>query len=83
MKSDVNKLFNASITRILELNSDLKNNLLEYFISVVLADKDISEQEVNFIYSIGQNLGFNIQEISMIFANMVQRSFVPSLDAIS
>ena len=61
----------------------LRNNLLEYIISVVLADKDIAEQEVNFIYHIGQGLGLSIKEISMIFAGMVQRNYVPSLDAIS
>lgn len=82
-ENDVDELFSSSINKILEINPGLKNNLLEYIISVVLADRDIAEQEVNFIYHIGQGLGLSIKEISMIFAGMVQRNYVPSLDAIS
>jgi hypothetical protein len=52
-------------------------------ISVVLADKNISEKEVNFIYSIGQELGLSVKEISILFANMIQGNFNPSLAAIS
>lgn len=82
-KADVDKLFKSSVNAILEINPGLKPNLLEYIISVVLADKNIGEKEVNFVYNIGQGLGLSVKEISIIFANMIQRNFSPSLAAIS
>lgn len=83
LKQDVDKLFESSVKQLLHLNPGLRPAMLEYIISVVLADKDIAEKEVNFIYHIGQQLGLSIKEISLIFANLVQRSFVPSIDSIS
>ena len=82
-KADVDKLFENSVNAILQINPGLKPNLLEYMISVVLADKNISEKEVNFIYSMGQELGLSVKEISILFANMIQGNFSPSLAAIS
>lgn len=83
MKMDVQKLFEDAVNAILEINPGLKPSLLDYIISVVLADKEIAENEVNFIYCIGQNMGLSVKEISIIFANSIQRNYVPSLDAIS
>lgn len=82
-KNDIEKLFESSINAILQINPGLKPNLLEYIISVVLADKNIGEKEVNFVYSIGQGLGLSVKEISIIFANLIQQNFSPSLAAIS
>lgn len=82
-KADVDKLFEQSINAILNINPGLKPNLLEYIISIVLADREIGEKEVNFVYNIGKGLGLSVKEISIIFASMVQRNFNPSLDAIS
>lgn len=82
-KADVDKLFEQSINAILNINPGLKPNLLEYIISVILADREIGEKEVNFVYNIGKGLGLSVKEISLIFASMVQRNFNPSLDAIS
>lgn len=82
-KADVDKLFKDSVNAILSINSNLKANLLEYIIGIMLADKEIGEKEVNFVYNIGQGMGLSIKEISIIFASMVQRNFNPSLDAIS
>ena len=83
LKADVDKLFEGSINAILNINPGLKPNLLEYIISIVLADREIGEQEVNFVYNIGKGLGLSVKEISILFAGMVQRNFNPSLDAIS
>lgn len=83
LKADVNKLFEGSINAILNINPGIKPNLLEYIISIVLADREIGEQEVNFVYNIGKGLGLSVKEISILFAEMVQRNFNPSLDAIS
>ena len=61
----------------------MKAALLDYIVGVVIADKDIAEKEVNFIYHIGQQLGLSVREVSLIFADQVQRNYVPSIDAIS
>lgn len=82
-KSDVDALFQESVNTILSINPGLKPNLLEYIIGIILADREIGEKEVNFIYGIGKSLGLSVKEISVLFAGMVQRSFNPSLDAIS
>ena len=80
---DVDKLFADSVNQILQYDPSLKPALLDYIVGVVIADKDIAEKEVNFIYHIGQQLGLSVKEISLIFAEKVQQSYVPSIDAIS
>ena len=81
--ADVGKLFEDSVNAILEINPGLKPNLLEYMIGVVMADKEIGEQEVNFIYSMGESLELSVKETSIIFAELIQREFDPSLASIS
>ena len=83
LKMDVDKLFADSVNQILKYDPSLKPALLDYIVGVVIADKDIAEKEVNFIYHIGQQLGLSVKEISLIFAEKVQQSYVPSIDAIS
>ena len=83
LNRDVDKLFEESVNQILQYDPSLKPALLDYIVGVVISDKDIAEKEVNFIYHIGQQLGLSIKEISQIFADQVQRNYVPSLDAIS
>ena len=82
-QSDVDALFQESVNTILSINPGLKPSLLEYMIGIILSDREIGEKEVNFIYGIGKSLGLSVKEISVLFAGMVQRSFNPSLDAIS
>ncbi len=82
-QADVEELFEKSVNAIIGMNPGLKSNLLEYIIGIVLSDKEIGEKEVNFVYSIGKELGLSVREISIIFAGMIQRNFNPSLDAIS
>ena len=83
LKEDVDALFEKSVSTILSINPGLKPSLLEYMIGIILSDREIGEKEVNFIYGIGKSLGLSVQEISVLFAGMVQRNFNPSLDAIS
>ena len=83
LKKDVDALFQESVNQILQYDPSLKAALLDYIVSVVIADKDIAEKEVNFIYHIGQQLGLSVREVSLIFADQVQRNYVPSIDAIS
>ena len=57
--------------------------MLQYFIVIVLADREISQKEVSLIYEYGKNLGFTEKEISTHFASMIQRGYVPELESIS
>lgn len=82
-KGDVDKMFEQSVNQLIQYDPSLKPALLDYIVGMVLADKDIAEKEVNFIYHIGQQLGLSVKEISQIFASQVQRNYVPSLDSIS
>lgn len=82
-KSDVDALFQESVNTILSINPGLKPGMLEYIIGIILADREIGEKEVNFVYNMGKGLGLSVKEISILFAGMVQRNFNPSLDAIS
>lgn len=82
-KQDVDKLFEDSVKQILSINSSLRPVLLEYMINVILSDRAIAEAEVNFIYDLGARLGLSPKEISLSFADMVQRNFNPSITAIA
>ena len=81
-QSNVPELFNASVQHILEHDPGLREALLSYMMGLVLSDKHISEEEVKLIYDFGSHLGLSEKEISQQFAEMIQRNFVPSLDAI-
>lgn len=83
LKEDVDALFQESVNTILSINPGLRPGMLEYIIGIILADREIGEKEVNFVYNMGKSLGLSVKEISVLFAGMVQRNFNPSLDAIS
>ena len=80
---NVDKLFQDAVNALIEADPSIRPGLLQYMIEIVIADKDIHEKEVNFIYDIGRKLGLDLKEISRIFAGMVQRYFSPSLSALA
>ena len=81
-QNDVVKIFNQSIGHILDSNPGMKDGLLSYMMGLVLSDKDISQAEIDLIYQVGHNMGFADKEISVMFAGMIQRNYVPSLESI-
>lgn len=80
--ADVVSLFNQSLSNILSKEPGMRDNLLLYMISLVLSDKEISDAEVRLIYNIGSNMGYSDKEISVKFAEMIQRNYIPSLSSI-
>jgi len=82
-KADVPKLFKTSVQNILSQDPGMKEGLLAYLMDLVMSDKEISADEIGFIYNFGDNLGFTEKEISRKFAEMIQRNYVPSLESIS
>ena len=81
-ETDVSKLFNESVNRILNKDPGMRDAILSYMIGLVMSDKDISDDEIGLIYSFGKNIGFSEKEISVKFAEMIQRNYVPSLESI-
>lgn len=80
--ADVGKLFNQSVQNILNQNPGMRDSILEYMMSLVLSDKEITKEEIELIYGFGNNIGFTEKEISVKFATMIQRNYVPSLESI-
>ena len=81
-KANVSEVFSKAITAILDIDPGMRGPMLRYVMSLVLSDKDIAEKELEFIYSFGANLGFGEKEISTMFAETIQREYVPSLNSI-
>lgn len=82
LESDVVEMFNTSVKSLLEKSPGMRDGLLEYMIELVLSDKEIAIEEVNLVYTFGNNIGFSDKEISVKFAQMIQQHYVPSLESI-
>lgn len=80
--SNVPELFNTSVQNILEKDPGMRDGILAYMIGLVLSDKDIAQDEVDLIYSFGKGIGFSDKEISVKFAEIIQRNYMPSLESI-
>jgi len=81
-KGNVGEIFSKSVSSILEIDPRMRESMLRYVMSLVMSDKDIAGGEVDFIYSFGANLGFGEKEVSTMFAETIQREYVPSLNSI-
>ncbi|MCK9155627.1 MAG: M48 family metallopeptidase [Paludibacteraceae bacterium] len=77
------KYCNEAMEYIMKTNPGLRDSMLVYLISIVIADNKFEEREVSLIYSIGTALGFQKREIAEAFAVQVQKQFIPSVDSIS
>ena len=75
-------LFEKSVNAILNYDFNLREGLLSYLAHIAIVDKDICEQEVNFIYNVGCKMNMTPKEISRIFAGVIQQKYVPGLEAI-
>lgn len=60
----------------------MRASLLSYIIHLAIIDKKLDEKEINFIYNVGDMMKFTVKEISRIFADMIQRNYIPSLESI-
>ncbi len=81
-EANVPELFRQSVQNILSKDPGMRDILLTYMISLVLSDKEIAQEEVDFIFAFGKEIGFSDKETSVKFAEMIQRNYVPSLEAI-
>lgn len=79
---DVVSIFNESVSKILEINPGMRDNLLKYMIRIVLSNKNISDEEIELIYTFGNNIGLSEVEIATAIAEDIQQNYVPGMDAI-
>ena len=79
---DVASVFNESVSKILEINPGMRDSLLKYMIRIVLSDKNITDEEIELIYTFGSNIGLSEMEIATAIAEDIQQSYVPGMDAI-
>ena len=82
-KQDVPALFNESLNKILEINPGYREALIKYVISIVMSDSVIEEEELDMVYSFGNQIGFSEVEIASYLALEIQKSFVPDILSIS
>jgi hypothetical protein len=77
-KDDVQKVFNDSVDKILEINPSMDEELLRYFIKVVIADGILDEGEMGLIFNFGQKLGFTDGEIATAVGIKLKEDFAPT-----
>ncbi len=82
-EKDVFKTFNDSVENILRINPGMREEMINYLIYVVMSDKVITEEEVSLLYEIGRNIGLSDMEVATAIAVAIQKSYIPSLEAIS
>lgn len=82
-QQDVVKIFHSSIEEVLKRRPDMRDAMLSYVISLILADSSFNEQEIDFIFDIGEKaFGFSTKEVADRMAAAIQHNFVPSYEAI-
>lgn len=81
-EQDIMEIFNNSIENILKINPGMRDEILNYLITIVVSDKRISTKEVEFLYNFGANIGYSEMEVANAIATVIQRNFVPDINAI-
>lgn len=77
------EIFYSSIEEVIKRRPDMREAMLSYIISLILADSSFNQQEVDFIFEIGEKcFGFTHKEIADRMAAAIQQNFVPSYEAI-
>lgn len=77
------EIFYSSIEEVLKRRPDMRDGMLVYMISLILADSSFNQQEVDFIFEIGEKcFGFTTKEIADRMAGAIQQNFIPSYEAI-
>ncbi len=83
VEKNVPELFQESIEKIMETNPEMRDAMLNYLISIVLADEEMKKPEIEAVFTIGHNLlGFSSIEIAQLFLQMIQSGFNPKAQSI-
>jgi uncharacterized tellurite resistance protein B-like protein len=75
----VMEVFNASAGAIISANPAERYSLFEFMVGVALADRQIFQQEIEFLYKVAESFGMTRIEAAQIIAQCIQREFMPEL----
>lgn len=76
----VKDFFTNSIQNILKINPGERYKMLGYLTGIALADREIAEKEIDFLYEVGMKLlSLSKKEIAQVIGNAIQNSFMPKL----
>jgi len=79
-KEELLNIFKGSAAAILQHNPGERAVMLAYVIEVILADREITETELQFIYELGQKMfEFSKKEVAQQLAHAIRERFVPKL----
>lgn len=82
-KGDYMKTLDESIDAVLAMAPDMRINLLNYIIRIVLADNELDEKEMQIIYDLGmRKLGFSEKEIAEQLGVHIHEVFRPRASAL-
>lgn len=80
-QGDVMELFNTSVQKIMEIEPMMREALLRYVISIVMADNSLSKEEMEFVFEMGENaFGYSRKECAVMMAQQMQLDFTPDVD---
>ena len=76
----VNEFFIQSAQNILKFNPGERYQMLNYLAGVAMADKEIAQREIDFLYDVGVKiLQFSKKETAQIIGDAIQKKFLPKL----
>jgi Zn-dependent protease with chaperone function len=75
----VQEIFFGSASEILKVNPSERYGMFEYLVGIALADRKIFQQEIDFLYKVGEQFGFTRKEVAQITATMIQKEFMPDI----
>lgn len=78
-QEEITKLFNDSVNYILERNPFERYDMFNFLMDIVICDRSINENEVEFLFNIGTNVfGLARKEIAQAFGAIIRASFRPN-----
>ncbi|MEI6155570.1 MAG: TerB family tellurite resistance protein, partial [Deltaproteobacteria bacterium] len=76
----VQEIMETSAKTLLGLNPGDRFPMFEMLMNIVIADKDISREEIAFLYNYGESVfNFSRKEIAQILADGIQKKFMPKI----
>lgn len=83
VKMDVNKVFFDSVSKILEADPGMRENMFCYVVNLVISDRTLDVKEIDLLYGVAENVfSYSRKEAARILANLIQANYVPSVEAI-
>ena len=79
-KENISDVFKESVKFMLSARPGDKYFVISFLIDIILSDRKITKEEIEFIYNVGENLlGMSKQEIAQVMQQGIKASFMPRL----